>query len=197
VRNGGLSTGETERVRSIVLASLSEDAYHVACGERLFIPPRLVPEDEKLRAYRLAWLAELLSLIRHTEINLDLLNRIDREQISRIAETFIHVADGPRRKIVRQFFALSVRLEEIGKTGRVLKRPISDKTRMAFVETSDMRGKRRAIAMTTLEADYWSPLTALQAYQADANGFSRDLYTLGSRIRSKSKKALKSSPTSR
>jgi len=196
-RNGGPSTGETERVRNIILASLSEDACRLACADRLFEPQRFVREDENLRAYRLAWLAALLSLIRPTEINLDLLTRIDREQIFRIAETFIRVPDGPQRKIVRQFFALSVRLEEIGKTGRVLKKPISDKTRTAFVETMGMRGQRRANAMTTLGADYWSPLTALQAYQADASGFSRDLYTLGSRIHGKSKRAMKSSPASR
>ena len=196
-RNGGPSTGEAERVRNITLASLSEDAYRRACSDQLFVPQRLVREEENLRTYRLAWLAALLSLIRPTQISLDLLTRIDREQISRIAETLIHVPDGPQRKIVGQFFALSVRLEEIGKTGRVPKKPISDKTRTAFVETIGMRGKRRANAMTTLGADYWSPLTAFQAYQADASGFSRDLYTLDSRIRSKTRKPMKSSPTSR
>jgi hypothetical protein len=138
-----------------------------------------------------------LSLIRPTQISLDLLTRTDREEFSRIAETFIHVPDGPQRKIVGQFFALSVRLEEIGKTGRVPKKPISGKTRTAFEETMGMRGKRRANAMTTLGADYWLPLTPLQAYQGNASGFSRDLYTLGSRIRGKSKRARKSSPTTR
>src|SRR6266481_3448524 len=92
---------------------------------------RLVDEDENLRVYRLAWLAALLSLIRPAQINLDLLTRIDREEISRIAETFIRVPDGPQRKIVGQFFLLSIRLEEIGKTGRMPKKPISDKTRTA------------------------------------------------------------------
>jgi len=196
-RNGGPSTGEAGRVRNITLASLSEDAYHRACRDHLFAPQRLVSEGENLRTYRLAWLAALLSLIRPTQISFDLLTRTDREQISRIANTFIRVPEGPQRKIVGQFFALSVRLEEIGKTGRVLKKPISDKTRTAFVETEGTRGQRRANAMTTLGADYLSPLTALQAYEADASGFSRDLYTLRSRIRSKSKKAKKSSPASR
>jgi hypothetical protein len=135
-----------------------------------------------------------LSLIRPTEINLDLLTRIDREQISRIAETFVRLPDGPQRKIVRQFFAFPVRLEEIGKTGRVPKKPISDKTRTAFVQTEGVRGQRRAHAMTTLGADYWSPLTALQAYQADDGRFSRDLHKLKSQIRRKTKKAKISSP---
>jgi hypothetical protein len=196
-RNGGPSSSEAKRMRNIVLASLSVDAYHRACSDQLFVPQRLVSVEENLRTYRLAWLAVLLSLIRPTQISLDLLTRTDREEFSRIAETFIHMPDGPQRKIVGQFFALSVRLEEIGKTGRVPKKPISDRTRTAFVETIGMRGQRRANAMTTLEADYWSPLTALQAYQANANGFSRDLYTLGSRIQSRSKRATKSSPASR
>ena len=193
-RNGGPSSGETEKLRIVVLTSLSHDAYRLACSDHLFVPQRLVTEEENLRAYRLAWLAALLSLIRPTEINLDPLTRIDREQISRIAETFIRVPDGPQRKIVGQFFALPVRLEEIGKTGRVPKKPISDRTRTAFVETDGMRGQRRAKAMTTLGADYWWPLTALQAYQADDGGFSRDLHKLKSRIRRKTKKAKKSSP---
>lgn len=193
-RNGGPSTGEAERVRNIILASLSEEAHRLACIGRLFVSQRLVDEEANLRAYRLAWLAGLLSLIRPTEINLDSLTRIDREQISRIAETFIRVPDGPQRKIVGQFFALSVRLEEIGKTGRVPKKPISDKTRNAFVQTEGMRGQRRAKAMTTLGADYWWPLTALQAHQADDGRFSRDLHKLKSQIRRKTKKARKSSP---
>jgi hypothetical protein len=184
-------------MRNIVLSSLSVDAYRRACADQLFVPQRLVSEEENLRTYRLAWVAALLSLIRPTQISLDLLTRTDREEFSRIAETFIHVPDGPQRKIVGQFFASSVRLEEIGKTGRVPKKPISDKTRIAFKETTGMRGQRRANAMTTLGADYWLPLTPLQAYQVDANGFSRDLYTLGSRIQSRSKRATKSSPTSR
>ena len=196
-QNGGPSTGEAERLRNIILASLSEDAHRLACSDRLFVPQRLVGEEANLRCYRLAWLAALLSLIRPTEIKLDSLTRIDREQISRIAETFIRVPDGPQRKIVAQFFALPVRLEEIGKTGRVPEKPISDKTRTAFVQTAGTRGQRRAKAMTTLGADYWSPLTALQAYQADTICFSRDLYTLGSRIRRKGKKAKKSSPAPR
>ena len=193
-RNGGPSTGEAERLRNIILASLSEDAYRLACSDRLFVPQRLVGQDENLRVYRLAWLAALLSLIRPAQINLDLLTRIDREEISRIAETFIRVPDGPQRKIVGQFFLLSIRLEEIGKTGRMPKKPISDKTRTAFAETEGMRGQRRANAMTSLGADYWSPLTALQAYQADDGRFSRDLHKLKSRIRRKAKKAKKSSP---
>jgi hypothetical protein len=193
-RNGGPSTGETEKLRIVVLTSLSHDAYRLACSDRLFEPQRLVREEENLRAYRLAWLAALLSLIRPTEINLDPLTRIDREQISRIAETFIRVPDGPQRKIVGQLFALPVRLEEIGKTGRVPKRPISDKTRIAFMQTEGTRGQRRANAMTRLGADYWWPLTALQAYQADDGRFSRDLHKLKSRIRRKTKKAKKSSP---
>jgi hypothetical protein len=192
-RNGGPSTGEAERVRNVILASLSEDAYRLACRDRLFEPQRLAGEEENLRAYRLAWLAALLSLIRPTEIDLDPLTRIDREQISRISETFIRVPDGPQRKIVGQFFALPVRLEEIGKTGRVPKKPISDKTRTAFVQTAGMRGQRRANAMTILGADYWSPLTALQAHQADDGKFSRDLHKLKSRIRRKTKKSKKSS----
>jgi hypothetical protein len=195
-RNGGPSTGEAERVRKIILASLSEDAYRLACRDRLFEPQRLVTEEENLRAYRLAWLAALLFLIRPTEINLDPLTRIDREQIFRIAETFIRVPDGPQRKIVGQFFGLSIRLEEIGKTGRVPEKPISGKTRTAFVQTEGTRGQRRARAMTTLGADYWSPLTALQAYQADDVRFSRDLYKLKSRIRRMTKKTKKSSLTS-
>jgi hypothetical protein len=196
-RNGGPSTGEAERVRNITLASLSADAYHRACSDHLFLPQRFVSEEENLQTYRLAWLAALLSLIRPTQISLDLLTRTDREQISRIAETFIHVPDGPQRKIIGQSFALSVRLEEIGKTGKVPKKPISDKTRIAFVETMGMRGQRRANAMTTLGADYWSPQTALEAYEADAARFSRDLHKLKSRIRRKTKKAKKSSLASR
>jgi len=194
-RNGGPSAGETEKLRIIVLASVSDDAYRLACSDHLFAPHRFVGAEENLRAYRLAWLAGLFSLIRPTEINLDSLTRIDSEQISRIAETFIRVPDGPQRKIVGQFFALPVRLEEIGKTGRGPKKPISDKTRTAFVQTDGMRGQRRANAMTTLGADYWLPLTALQAYQADDVGFSRDLHKLKSRIRRKTKKARKSSST--
>ena len=193
-RNGGPSTGETEKLRIVVFTSLSHDAYRLACEDHLFVPQRLVSEEENLRAYRLAWLAALLSLIRPTEINLDPLTRIDREQISRIAETFIRVPDGPQRKIVGQFFVLSIRLEEIGKTGRVPEKPISDKTRTAFVETQGMRGQRRANAMTRLGADYWWPLTALQAYQADDGRFSRDLHKLKSRIRRKTKKLKRSSP---
>jgi len=193
-RNGGPSAGEAEKVRKIILASISDDAHRLACSDHLFVPQRLVGQDENLRVYRLAWLAALLSLIRPAQINLDLLTRIDREEISRIAETFIRVPDGPQRKIVGQFFLLSIRLEEIGKTGRMPKKPISDKTRTAFAETEGMRGQRRANAMTTLGADYWSPLTALQAYQADDGRFSRDLHKLKSRIRRKTKKTKKSSP---
>jgi hypothetical protein len=193
-RNGGPSTGETEKLRIIVLTSLSHDAYRLACSDHLFAPHCLVGEEENLRAYRLAWLAWLLSLIRPTEISLDSLTRIDREQISRIAETFMRVPDGPQRRIVGQFFASPVRLEEIAKTGRVPKKPISDKTRTAFVQTEGMRGQRRANAMTPLGADYWLPLTALQAYEADDVGFSRDLHKLKSWIRRKTKKAKKSSP---
>lgn len=196
-RNGGPSGGEAGRVRKIILASLSEDAYRLVCSDRLFEPQRLVSEEENLRTYRLTWVAALLTLIRPTQISLDLLTRTDREEFSRTAETFIHVPNGPQRKIIGQFFESSVRLEEIGKTGRVPKKPISDRTRIAFEETTGMRGQRRANAMTTLGADYWLPLTPLQAYQADANGFSRDLYTLGSRIKSSSKRATKSSPASR
>jgi len=196
-RNGGPSTGETEKLRIVVFTSLSHDAYRLACSDHLFVPQRLVTEEESLRAYRLAWLAALLSLIRPAQISLDLLTRTDREEVSRIAETFVRLPDGPQRKIVGQFFLLSIRVEEMGKTGRVPKKPISDKTRTAFEETMGIRGQRRANAMATLGADYWSPLTALQAYQTDASGFSRDLYTLGSRIRSRSKKAKKSSPAPR
>jgi len=193
-QNGGPSNGEIERLRNVVLTSLSEDAYVIACREQLFPPQRLVAEDDNRRAYRLAWFAALLSLIRSTQINLDLLTRIDREEISRIVETFIRLPNGPQKRVVRQLFALSVRLEEIGKTGRVPEKPISGKTLTAFVETEGTRGERRARAMTILGADHWSPLTPLQAYYADAIGFSRDLYTLGSRIRRKTKKPKKSSP---
>jgi len=192
--NGGPSGGEIEKLRNIVLASLSEDAYVIACEEQLFPPQRLVGVDDNRRAYRLAWFAALLSLIRPNQITLDLLTRIDREEISRIIETFIRLPNGPQKRVVRQLFALSIRLEEIGKTGRVPEKPISGKTRTAFVETEGTRGERRARAMTMLGADHWSPLTPLQAYQADAIGFSRDLYTLGSRIQRKAKKSKKSSP---
>jgi hypothetical protein len=192
--NGGPSDGETEKLRNIFLTSLSEDAYVIACGEQLFPPQRLISEDDNRRAYRLAWFASLLSLIRPTQINLDLLTRIDREEISRIVETFIRLPNGPQKRVVRQLFALSIRLEEIGKTGRVPEKPISGKTRTAFVETEGTRGERRARAMTVLGADHWSPLTPLQAYHADAIGFSRDLYTLGSRIQRRTKKPKKSSP---
>ena len=41
-------------------------------------------------------------------------------------------------------------------------------------------GQQRAKAMTFLEADYWSPLTPLQAYESDPETFSRDLYDLKS-----------------
>jgi hypothetical protein len=196
-QNGGPSTGQAEKLGNVILTSLSEDAYRLACGGHLFVPQRLVAKEEKLRAYRLAWLAALLSLIRPNEINPDLLTRTDREQISRVAETFIRVPDGPRRKIVRQFFASPIRLEEIGKMGRVPQKPISDKTRSAFLETQGTRGKRRARAMSILGADYWSPLTPLEAFQTDANGFSRDLYKLGARIGRKTRKAKKSPPTPR
>jgi len=194
-RNGGPSNGEIERLRNVVLTSLSEDAYVIACREQLFPPQRLVGDDDNRRAYRLAWFAALLSLIRSTQISLDLLTRIDREEISRIVETFIRLPNGPQKRIVRQLFALSIRLEEIGKTGRVPEKPVSGKTRTAFVETEGTRGERRARAMTILGADHWSPLTPLQAYHSDAIGFSRDLYTLGSRIQRKTKKPKKSSPT--
>jgi hypothetical protein len=196
-QNGGPSNGEIEKLRNIVLASLSEDAYVIACGDQLFSPQRHSGSDDNRRAYRLAWFAALLSLIRPIEINLNLLTRIDREEISRIVETFIRLPDGPQKRVVRQLFALSIRLEEIGKTGRVPEKPISGNTRTAFVETEGTRGERRARAMTILGADHWSPLTPLQAYHADAIGFSRDLYTLGSRIRRKTKKSKKSSPASR
>jgi hypothetical protein len=196
-QNGGPSTGETEKLRNVVLTSLSEDAYRLACSGHLFVPQRLVAEEKKLRAYQLAWLAALLSLIRPDEINLDLLTRTDREQISRIAETFIRVPDGPQRKIVRQFFASPIRLEEIGKTGRVPDKPISEKTRSAFLGTVGTIGKRLASALSILGADYWSPLSALEAYQKDSSGFSRDLYKLGRRIGRKTRTPRKSPPTRR
>jgi hypothetical protein len=196
-QNGGPSTGEIEKLRKVILASLSEDAYRLACGGHLFVPQRLVAKEEKLRAYRFAWLAALLSLIRTNEINLDLLTRIDREQISRIAETFIRLPDGPQRRIIRQLFALSIRLEEIGKMGKVPEKPISEKTRSAFLETDGSRGERRARALSIFGADYWSPLTALEAYQKDSSGFSRDLYKLGRRIGRKTRTPRKSPPTPR
>jgi len=196
-KNGGPSNGEIEKLRNVLLTSLSEDAYRIACDARMFVPQRLVTDKENLRAYRLAWLAALLSMIRPSQIHLDLLTRVDREEISRISETFIRLPDGPRNRIIRQLFSVSFRLEEIGKVGRVPEKPISSKTRTAFLETEGTRGKRRANAMTTLGADYWSPLTPLEAYQADAIGFSRDLYSLGSRIPRKTRKPKKSSPTPR
>jgi hypothetical protein len=163
---GGPSRGEAERVGHIILASLSGDAYRLACSDLIFLPQRLLTDEEKLRDYRLTWLAAFLSLVRPGQIRLDLLTRTDREEISRIAETFVRVPDGPRRKMVAQLFFRSMRLEEIGKTGRIPEKPISDKTRTAFLETEGRRGQQRAKAMTFLGADYWSPLTPLQAYES-------------------------------
>jgi len=67
-RNGGPSRGETERVGHIILASLSGDAYRLACTDRIFLPYRLLTDEEKLRDYRLAWLAAFLSLVRPGQI---------------------------------------------------------------------------------------------------------------------------------
>jgi hypothetical protein len=194
-QNGGPSKGEAERVGRIILASLSGDAYRLACSDRIFLPQRFLTDEEKLRDYRLAWLAAFLSLVRPGQIRLDLLTRTDCEEISRIAATFVRVPDGPRRKMVAQLFFRSMRLEEIGKTGRIPEKPISDKTRTAFLETEGRRGQQRAKAMTFLGADYWSPLTPLQAYESDPEKFSRDLYDLKSRSSRKSRKFKKSSPT--
>ena len=180
-QNGGPSRGEAERVGRIILASPSGDAYRLVCTDRIFMPHRFLTDGEKLRDYRLAWLAAFLSLVRPSQIPLDSLTRIDRQEISRIAETFVRVPDGPRRIIVTQLFYRFMRLEEIGKTGRIPKKPISDKTRTAFLETEGRRGRQRAGPMTVLGADYWSPLTPLQAYESDPGRFSRDLYDLKSR----------------
>ena len=196
-KNGGPSSGEIEKLRNVLFSSLSEDAYRIACAEDIFVPLRNVSEQENLRAYRVEWLAALLYLIRPNQINFGFVGRIDREEISRITETFNRVPEGPQKKIIRQLFVSSIKLEEIGKTGRVPAKPISGKTRTAILETEGIRGQRRARAMTTLGADYWSPLTPLQAYQMDATGFSRDLYTLGHRIHRKTRNSPKSSPASK
>jgi len=97
-KNGGPSNGETEKLRNVVGASLSEDAYRLACDDRLFVPQRSVSEAENFRAYRLEWLAALLSLIRPTQIDPDLLTRIERQELSRIAETLCRLPEGPQKK---------------------------------------------------------------------------------------------------
>jgi hypothetical protein len=170
-KNGGPSNGETEKLRNVIHTSLSEDAYRLACGDRLFVPQRNVSEAENFRAYRLEWLRNIV-VPNPTQIDPDLLTRIDRQEFSRIAETLCRLPEGPQKRIVRQYFALSIRLEEMGRTGRVPEKPISSKTRTAFLETEGTRGKRRARAMTILGADYWSPLTPFEAYESDATGFS-------------------------
>ncbi len=194
----GASIGETEQLRKIIAASLSEDAYLKSCKEYLFPRWPERPGEENRKQYRMEWLASLLTLIRPNEINANALSRIDRQEISRIAETFVRLPDGPQKKIIRQLCSPSIALEETAKSGRLPARPISDKTRRAFVLTADLTGKRRADALTQLEADHWAPRTPRETYDEDPERFSRDLYRLKSKIPRKPRRnrTTQSSPAS-
>ncbi|MGH7773601.1 MAG: hypothetical protein ACREQA_15360 [Candidatus Binatia bacterium] len=163
-------------------ASLSEDAYLKSCKEYLFPRGSEQSGEEKRKQYRMEWLASLLGFIRPSEVNPSMLSRIDRREISRIAETFVRLPIGPQKKIIRQLLSRGVALEQVGKTGRIPARPISDKTRQALIQTADLTGKRRVDALTHLEADYWSPKTPREAYDEDPVAFSRDLYRLKSSV---------------
>ncbi|MGI0013537.1 MAG: hypothetical protein ACREBU_08875 [Nitrososphaera sp.] len=179
---GAPSIAEADQLRKIMAASLSEDAYAKSCAERLLPSFSGKRGEERRKQYRMEWLASLLAFIRPNEINPNMLSGTDGREISRIAETFVRLPDGPQRKIIRQLFPSTIALEEIGKSGRLPARPISDKTRQALMETTDLTGKRRADALTHLEADYWSPKTPREAYDEDPVAFSRDLYRLKSSV---------------
>jgi len=164
---GTLHIEQVEKLRNIILASTSDDAFLVAYehGD--------ADNAMELADYRAEWLLCFLLLIPQREINPRNVSRSDHRELRRVQKEFFRSRSKDQEvkwqsRIIREFFEPARELEQIAKPG-VGQPPItlSEAELKAFQMNLPKRGRLLAVALQRDGIPY-----ALKRYQDSPSAFS-------------------------
>jgi len=115
-KNAWVRTTEIDRLRDILLASLTEQAYRECLREFSPVPPfhdSRLSEKENCEHYRLYRFASFVDILRPGEIDWTTPSFSDMQTVRRIAARFLVLPVRPQRRVIRQLLAGRVHLQTL------------------------------------------------------------------------------------